>query len=143
MKPIYYILGAIAAFTIFQYSRLAKSLSYSIQDISVTGGFLKPVVNLFLRISNPSSVSASLLSLTGEIYINDQLLANFQNFTRTVIARNNFTIVKIETRPSLVGSIALIKFFVLNKGKGNVDVEIRGIANIDGATVPFSNKIKL
>jgi hypothetical protein len=143
MKPIYYIFGAIAAYTIYQYSRLAKSLSYSIQDVSITGSLLKPVVNVFLRISNPSSQSANLLSITGDIVINRETVGTFQNFTNSFIPKNNFTIVKIETRPSLLGSINIIKYFILNRGKGIIDVEIRGIANIDGNSVNFSNKINL
>jgi hypothetical protein len=143
MKPIYYIFGAIAAYTIYQYSRLAKALTYSIQDISVTGSVLKPVLNVFLRISNPSSQSATLLSITGDIIINGEIVGTFQNFVSSFIPKNNFTIIKIETRPSLLGSINIIKYFVLNKGKGIVDVELKGIANVDGNSVNFSNKLKL
>lgn len=143
MKPIYYILGAIAAYTVYQYTRLAKSLSYAIQDITVTGGLLKPIVNVFLKVNNPSSQSATLFSITGEVYINDQLVGTFQNFTSSFIQKNNFTVIKIETRPSLLGSINIIKYFILNKGKGKVNVEIKGLANVDGNTVNFSNKIVL
>jgi hypothetical protein len=143
MKPIYYIFGAIAAYTIYQYTRLAKALTYNIQDISVTGSILKPVVNIFLRISNPTSQSASLLSITGDILINDQFVGSFQNFTNSFIPKNNFTVIKIETRPSLLGSINTLKYFILNKGKGVIDVEIKGFANVDGNTINFSNKLKL
>lgn len=143
MKPIFYILGGLAAYTIYQYSKLAKSLSYNIQDITVTGSLIKPVVNLFLKIANPSSQSATINSITGDVLINDQLVGTFQNFTSSFIPKNNFTVIKIETRPSLLGSINILKYFILNKGKGIVNVEINGIANVDGNTINFSNKMKL
>jgi LEA14-like dessication related protein len=143
MKPIYYILGGIAAYTIYQYARLAKTLSFNIQDVTVTGNVLKPVVNLFLKVSNPSSQSATIKSITGDVLINDQLVGTFQNFTSSFIPRNNFTVIKIETRPSLLGSINVIKSFILNKGKGIVNVQINGFANVDGNTINFSNNIKL
>ena len=143
MKPLYYIFGAIAAYTIYSYSKLAKNLSYSIQDVNVTGTVFKPVVNLFLKITNPTNQSANLLSVTGEVYINSKVIANFENFTPAYIQQNNFTVLKIDARPSLLGAINLANFFIINKGKGKVNIEIKGIANVDGNSVNFSNKINL
>jgi LEA14-like dessication related protein len=143
MKPLYYIFGAIAAYTLYTYSKLAKSLSYSINDVNVTGTVFKPVVNLFLKIGNPTNQSATLQSISGEVYINSKVIANFENFTPQFIQQNNFTVIKISARPYLLGAINLVNNFIINKGKGQINVEVKGLANVDGNTVNFTNKINL
>ena len=143
MKPIYLIFGAIAAYTVYSLSKLAKNLSYAIEGISVGGNLFKPIINLTIKVSNPTNQSATLLSMTGDIYINGQELSSFQNFTSTFISANTSTLLKIEAKPHLFGSIAIAKYFIQNKGRGIINVEVKGIVNVDGNTFNFNNKIKV
>jgi LEA14-like dessication related protein len=137
LKPIYYIFGGIAALFAYSYFKLAKSIIFTVKKISVSGGLIKPQFNIVLGLQNPSSQSAKLTSIAGSVYINEKYLANFSNFTTQEILSNSENDILIIAKPNLIGTAAIIRDFVKNKGKGQINIKLEGTANIDGNAIKF------
>jgi LEA14-like dessication related protein len=137
MKPLYYLLGGIAALWAYSYFKLAKSINFTFKSIGISGGLISPAINIKLGLQNPSSQSAQLISIAGSIFINEKYLGNFSNFNAQNIAANSESDVTITVKPNLLGTTGIIRDFIKNRGKGQINVKLEGTANIDGNAIKF------
>ena len=132
-----YLLVAIAGFTAYTYSKLAKSLTVTFKNLKFGGGLLSPKVEVTLGLQNPTNGVATLKSASGDIFLNDTLLSNFSKFEPLNIAANSETDLKITLKPNLLGTAQIIRDFIKNRGKGKYTVLVIGTANVDGTAINF------
>ena len=90
-----------------------------------------------MGVQNPSSQSAKLTSIAGNVYLNDKYFANFSNFTSQDINANSESDILLIASPNLLGTASIIRDFIKNRGKGQINVKLEGTANIDGNAIKF------
>lgn len=130
-------MGGIAALYAYSYFKLAKSLNFTFKNIGFSGGLIKPKVNITLGVQNPSSQSAKLTSISGNVYLNNKYFANFSNFISQDINANSESDILLIASPNLLGTASIIRDFIKNRGKGQINVKLEGTANIDGNAIKF------
>ena len=76
----------------------------------------------------------TISAMTGEVYVNDKLVADFSSFGEQKIAAKTESNFSVIATPS-IGVLQLL----LSKGwlKNGVNYKVKGSANFDGIVVPF------
>lgn len=138
-NAIIYVGGAVlAALFFFRKAAVASSAKLLFRGVKLNVPNRR--VELNFSVQNASGGSATLRAITGEVIVNGRVIADFSNFTAQRIAARSESPLKINAQLS-GGILALL----IQKGwlKGNVNYTIKGVANFDGITQPFSFTSKL
>jgi hypothetical protein len=95
---------------------------------------------LIFGVQNPTGQTANVSAITGEVYLGNQLLANFSSFGEQKIAPRSESELKIQASPT-IGILQLIS----TKGwlKKGLQYTIKGTGNFDGIVVPFEYQASL
>jgi hypothetical protein len=95
---------------------------------------------LVFGIQNPTGQTATISAITGEVYLRDNLIANFSSFAEQKIAPRSESEFKIQASPT-IGVLQL----VTSKGwlQKGLQYTIKGTGNFDGIVVPFEYKANL
>jgi len=103
-------------------------------------GFANKKFQLVFGVQNPTGQTAKVSAITGEVYLNDKLIADFSNFGEQKIAARSESELKIQASPT-IGILQL----VTTKGwlKKGLQYTIKGNGNFDGIVVPFEYKASL
>jgi len=95
---------------------------------------------LVFGVQNPTGQTATISAITGEVYLRDNLIANFSSFAEQKIAPRSESEFKIQASPT-IGVLQL----VTSKGwlQKGLQYTIKGTGNFDGIVVPFEYKANL
>jgi hypothetical protein len=130
------IVAGIAALYFLGKSRLTK-LKIVFRGFKITGGIFKPKFNLKFGLQNPTTETANLNSIVGEVIANGKIIANVSNFTPLKIQANRETELNIVAEPIAISIAKTVIDFIKNKNK--LVVEFKGSANVDNIVYPLNN----
>jgi hypothetical protein len=130
------IVAGIAALYFLGKSRLTK-LKIVFRGFKITGGIFKPKFNLKFGLQNPTTETANLNSIVGEVIANGKIIANVSNFTPLKIQANKETELNIVAQPIAISIAKTVIDFIKNKNK--LIVEFKGSANVDNIVYPLNN----
>jgi hypothetical protein len=140
MKNTFLIVGGAIAAAIFflRKAAVASSAKLLFRGVRVNLGARR--IELNFAVQNASGGAATLRAITGEVFVNDKLIADFSNFSEQRIGPRSESPLKLNAQLS-AGLFSLLT----QKGwlKGSVTYTIKGVANFDGITQPFSFISKL
>ena len=127
------VLGA-GAWYLLGKKQLADKTKLLFKKISFGGGLLHPTFLLDFIIQNPTNNTGTISAITGEVLINDKIIADFSSFGVQKISANSESTLRINAKPT-IGIISLLT----SKGwlKKGVKYKIKGTANFDGIIAPF------
>lgn len=137
MKNLWWIIGGAAALFFLTRGKLARSIEFFLSKVRARGNVLSPEIVADIVIQNPTTQRATLRSITGQLLVNGNFVAQIAFFGNTRIQPVGETLVSITARPFLPSSFrALID--ILTSPTGQNVISIKGNANIDGITYPVN-----
>lgn len=104
------------------------------RKISFAGGLRNPRFLLDFTIQNPTNQAGTISAVTGEVYLNQKLVADFSSFGEQKISAKSSSPFRVEAKPSVSALSLLSQKGWLKKG---FQYEIKGTANFDGIVAPF------
>lgn len=143
MKNAKYLIfgaGALAVWYFIGKMQLGKRVKLIFKKIRLIGKGLSKQLELNFQVQNPTNNTGTISAMTGEVLVNNQIVADFSSFGEQKIAPKSASELKIIAVPS-IGILQLLT----TKGlfKAGVNYTIRGTANFDGIIAPFSYSAKL
>jgi hypothetical protein len=136
------LIGAagLAGWFFLRKTQLASRTKLLFRRLRLVGKGLSKQLELNFAVQNPTNATANVSALTGEVIVNNQIVADFSSFGLQKIAPKSQSDLKVVASPSS-GIISLLT----QKGwlTGGVFYTIRGTANIDGIVAPFEYSAKL
>ena len=137
--PIFIVAG-IAALYFLGKSRLMK-LKVLFRGFNITGKFFAPKFNLKFGLQNPTSETANLQSIVGEVYANKKVIANVSTFQPLKIKANNETPLNIVAEPVGISIAQTVINFLKTKNK--LIIEFKGSATVDNIVYPLNETLSL
>jgi hypothetical protein len=136
-KPFYWIIGGVAAYYIFTKTLLAKKLNFIFSSVNFKGGNIE----ISFLVQNPSNIGAVVNSVTGNLSVNDRIVANISTFKNQTIPARAETILTITARPQYFGAAQLL--IDLYKKKFTAVAKFVGNANVDGVVLPINQTLSI
>jgi hypothetical protein len=132
--------GALAVWYFIGKMQLGKRVKLIFRRIRLIGKGLSKQLELNFQVQNPTNQTGTISAMTGEVLVNNQIVADFSSFGEQKIAPKSASELKIIAVPS-IGILQLLT----TKGlfKAGVNYTIRGTANFDGIIAPFTYSAKL
>ena len=134
MKPIYWIIAAVAGVIIWKKYQMSQSLTYTIQGISIGGSLLNPGIVLALQVNNPTMTSADLDSINANVIVNNNIVGVISQTIPQTIAANTSTIINIPVALNVGNAISDV-INILQSQQANV--EIKGSITADLIPIPL------
>ena len=134
------IVAGIATIYFLRKSRL-KKLKVLFRGFKIGGKIFAPKFNLKFGLQNPTSETANLQSIVGEVYANNKLIANVSTFTPLMIQANNETPLSITAEPVGLAIAKTVIDFI--KTKNNLLIQFKGSATVDNIVYPLSETLSL
>jgi len=134
MKPIYWIIGGIAAFIIYRKYKMANSLTYKINGFNISGDITAPVLVISLQIDNPTTVSADIQSINADFLVNNSIVGIVNSNEKQTIAANTSTIINIPISVNLTQAITDVIAIIKNK---SANINVKGSLTVDFIPIPF------
>ena len=134
MKPIYWIIGGIAAFIIYRKYKMANSLTYKINGFNISGDITAPVLVISLQIDNPTTVSADIQSINAYFLVNNSIVGIVNSNEKQTIAANTSTIINIPISVNLTQAITDVIAIIKNK---SANINVKGSLTVDFIPIPF------
>lgn len=151
MKPKYLLLGVAAylGVKLFAKKNAASHLNYYVQKVSIRFSGYTPILDVILAIQNPTGTALSVGSIVGDLFINDNYVANISGFQLTQIKPMAATLFPLSARLSISGLIGEAKDIINALMVGNTNVllnqtlKFNGNVYAEGVTMPlkFSYKV--
>lgn len=135
-----FIVAGIAALYFFGKSRLTK-LKILFRGFKVTGKIWAPKFNLKFGLQNPTSETANLQSIVGEVYANGKIIANVSTFDPLIIQANKETPLNLIAEPVGISIAKTVIDFIKTKNKLNI--EFKGSATVDNIVYPLNDTLSL
>lgn len=133
-KIIYFGVAGIAAYWLYKKFSSLADVQINLADVSIGGDLLYPKLNMRFAVVNYSGVTATVKSISGDVFINDtQKIASVNYYTPVTInpAGNTFVDVPVTTFLPYVLSSAV------DLVKGHISsVTFRGFVNVNGIDIP-------
>lgn len=143
MKNAKYLIfgaGALAVWYFLGRMQLGKRVKLLFKRIRLIGKGLSKQIELNFEVQNPTNQTGTISALTGEVLVNNQIIADFSSFGEQKIAPRSSSALKIIAAPS-VGILQLLTTRGLFKA--GINYTIRGTGNFDGIIAPFEYNAKL
>lgn len=143
MKNAKYLIfgaGALAVWYFLGKMQLGKRVKLLFKKIRLIGKGLSKQIELNFEVQNPTNQTGTISALTGEVLVNNQIIADFSSFGEQKIAPRSTSALKIIASPS-VGILQLLTTRGLFKA--GINYTIRGTGNFDGIIAPFEYTAKL
>lgn len=143
MKNAKYLIfgaGALAVWYFLGRMQLGKRVKLLFKRIRLIGKGLSKQIELNFEVQNPTNQTGTISALTGEVLVNNQIIADFSSFGEQKIAPRSTSALKIIASPS-VGILQLLTTRGLFKA--GINYTIRGTGNFDGIIAPFEYTAKL
>jgi len=135
-----YGLSIVAAYYIFGRVQLGQKVKLLFKRIRLVGKGLAKKLELNFEIQNPTGQTGTISAITGEVLVNNQMIADFSNFAEQKIAANSISPLQIIATPN-IGIIQLLT--QKNLTKSGIKYTIRGNANFNGIIAPFQYDAQL
>lgn len=134
-KYFLYAAGGLAALYFFGKMQLGKRVKLIFRRLKIIGQGLSKQLELNFQVQNPTNQTGTISALTGEVLVNNQIVADFSSFGEQKIAPKSASELKVVAVPS----VGVLQLFTM-KGlfKRGVNYTIRGTANFDGIVAPFN-----
>lgn len=132
--------AAVAAWFFLRKSSFAQRTRILFRKFRIVGSGLAKKFELNFSVQNPTNQTATISALTGEVIINDKIVANFSSFSDQKIASKSESNLQVIATPT-GGILQLLS----QKGwlTGGAFYTIQGTANVDGVIVPINYSAKL
>jgi len=140
MKPIYWIIGGIAAFIIYRKYKMANALTYKINGFNISGDITAPVLVISLQIDNPTTVSADIQSINAYLLVNNSIVGIVNSNEKQTIAANTSTIINIPISVNLTQAITDVIAIIKNK---SANINVKGSLTVDFIPIPFDIKYNI
>jgi LEA14-like dessication related protein len=136
-----FIFGAAALGALYYFMRLKKAsdtIKVALSNIAIqkSGGLSLPTLVFKFAIQNPTNVAVNVLGITGDVYVNDNFLANATNLSKVVIQPYGETIYPVEVKAGLFDAASVV-LSLLKKGTG-LTVKADMNVNVDDILYPVS-----
>lgn len=133
-------LGGIAAWYFWTRLQLGQRTKLIFRKIRLIGKGLSKQLELNFKIQNPTNQTGVVSAITGEVYVNDRIVADFSSFGEQKIAPKSESDFKIIAVPSIGVVQLLTQRGLLKKG---LRYKIKGTGNFDGIVAPFEYSANL
>lgn len=149
MNPFVIIaIGAIVYWSATKANAVAtiRSLVYSIQKVEPScEGFLclSPILQLTIRIFNPTDNALNLQSISGDVFINGQNIGKMYAFNIPAIQANAPTDIAIKVQGSSITLLTQAVQVIKGQNGPNVTMRITGTANGEGLLVPLDIQYRI
>jgi len=130
------VLAGLAGWYLLRKGQLAYRTKLLFKKL----GFANKKFQLFFTIQNPTNDNARVSAITGEVYLDNKLIADFSSFSEQNIAPRSESQFQIQATPT-IGILQLITS--KNWLKKGLAYTIKGTANFDGIVLPFDYKANL
>jgi len=133
-------LGGVAAWYLWTRVQLGQKTKLIFRKIRLIGKGLSKQLELNFKIQNPTNQTGVVSAITGEVYVNDRIVADFSSFGEQKIAPKSESDFKVIATPT-IGIIQLLT----QRGllKSGLKYKIKGTGNFDGIVAPFEYTAKL
>ena len=133
-------IGGLAAWYLWTRVQLGQKTKLLFRKIRLIGKGLSKQIELNFKIQNPTNQTGVVSAITGEVYLNDRIVADFSSFGEQKIAPKSESDFKVIATPT-IGIVQLLT----QKGlfKSGVKYRIKGTGNFDGIVAPFEYSAKL
>lgn len=136
------LIGILWGYNAYNAGRASGKLTYQagsfkFDKISTTGITAHGTMDVL----NPTNTAITINGLMGEVYLNNSLLANFNNQKNVTIAANGRTTVQYDVS-SFSTTVLMALVAAISSGR-NQSVSIRGTINYGLFQVPFTITYKL
>lgn len=133
-------IGGLAAWYLWTRVQLGQKTKLIFKKIRLIGKGLSKQFELNFKIQNPTNQTGVVSAITGEVYINDRVVADFSSFGEQKIAPKSESDFKVIASPT-IGIIQLLT----QRGllKSGLKYKIKGTGNFDGIVAPFEYTAKL
>ena len=132
--------GGIAAWYLWTRVSLGRKTKLIFKKIRLVGTGLSKKLELDFKIQNPTNQTGVISAVTGEVYVNNNLVADFSSFGEQKIAPKSESDFNVIATPKLSIIQLLSQKGWLEKG---FTYTIKGTGNFDGIVAPFEYKSKL
>jgi LEA14-like dessication related protein len=136
-KNTWWVIGAIVAVIAFYKYRMANSLTYSFNGISLGLNGLTPVLIVSINITNPTSTTTTIDAINVTIISNGITIGNVNATYNQSIAANTTTVLQLPVNISISGLINDITTTIQQAG---ATFEINGSITADGIALPTDIK---
>lgn len=130
--------GAILAYLLFSKVHAGGNLNFypdKVTDISVSSG--NPIMTVLLRVQNTSGQNFTVNSIAGNVYANQYLIGNAENFQPVQIHPNSQALLPVRLRLNWFGIVNdIINAF--EGGPFKQVVEFEATANVDNLQIPVN-----
>lgn len=133
-------IGGVAAWYLWTRVQLGQKTKLIFRRLRLIGRGLSRQFELNFKIQNPTNQTGVVSAITGEVLVNDRIVADFSSFGEQKIAPKSESDFKIIATPT-IGIVQLLT----QKGllRGGLEYKIRGTGNFDGIVAPFEYTAKL
>lgn len=151
LKPKYLLIG-LAAYLgakVFAKKNAAERLNYFVQKVSLRFSGFTPILDVVLAIQNPTGTTLNVGSIVGDLYINDNYVANISGYQLTQIKPMGATLFPLSARLSIAGVIGEAKDIIDALMIGNTNVllsqtlRFNGNVYAEGLTMPLKFTYKV
>ena len=132
--------GGIAAWYLWTRVNLGRKTKLIFKKIRLVGSGLSKKFELNFKIQNPTNQNGVVSAVTGEVYVNNNLVADFSSFGEQKIAAKSESDFNVIATPKLSIIQLLTQKGWLQQG---LTYTIKGTGNFDGIVAPFEYKAKL
>ena len=132
--------GGIAAWYLWTRVNLGQKTKLIFKKIRLVGTGLSKKLELDFKIQNPTNQTGVVSAITGEVYVNNNLVADFSSFGEQRIAAKSESDFNVIASPRISILQLLTQKGWLQQG---LTYTIKGTGNFDGIVAPFEYKAKL
>lgn len=132
--------GGIAAWYLWTRVNLGQKTKLIFKKIRLVGSGLSKKLQLDFKIQNPTNQTGVVSAITGEVYVNNNLVADFSSFGEQRIAAKSESDFNVIASPRISILQLLTQKGWLQQG---LTYTIKGTGNFDGIVAPFEYKAKL
>lgn len=135
-KTLLLIGGALIAYNAFAKATAGGNLLFypdKVHSLSLSGS--GPVMVVHIRVQNTSNQNFTINGFAGNVFANETLIGNAENFNQAVIAPRSQAIYPITIRMSWLGMVSNV-IDAFNGGPVKIKIEVDAKANVDRYQVP-------
>lgn len=133
-------LGAAAlSYVVLQGLRFSKSVTIQFSKIRIKGSIFQPEIYCTVSIINPTSFTVTIDGIKGDIFYQQQYIANVESLQAIPITANQTVSTEIKILPTISGALNIIKQFV-GKSIAN-DFFFIGHVWVTGIPISINQKI--
>ena len=141
-NPLIWAAGLIAIYFAAKYW-FGKKLQVQPVDITFTGSFLSPTIQVKFELYNPTSISSTLSNISGNILFNQNVIGSVTSLQTVVIPANSTQYIFINVVPSYIDILNSIVTLLGSGNKAGNNLEFDGFLTVDGFQFPFTQNVTL